>query len=220
MFGFEYQGAKRARPSAILRPGLWEDGDGAQQARPRGPLAGGGQAAGAAGLLSKPRTTSGRDRSLASPGRFFAYTAASCGHRQQLSSDFGIERNVCSVTTERGVRMCLSPSIVPPGDERDVYLVMNDFGRLGAAWCEAAENDTHREVNPRPAVRPVRQSAPGDHVRHRTRHLPRRVPRDRHGVGRALRRRSAGRSAKCLRDFIDRHGISPRPIQLSLPIAV
>src|SRR5205807_8721020 len=39
-----------------------------------------------------------------------------------------------------------SPSILPPGDERDVYLVMNDFGRLGAAWCETEENDTHREV--------------------------------------------------------------------------
>jgi len=39
-----------------------------------------------------------------------------------------------------------SPSIVPPGDDSDVYLVLNDFGRLGPAWCEAEENDTHREV--------------------------------------------------------------------------
>jgi hypothetical protein len=29
--------------------------------------------------------------------------------------------------------MRLSPSIVPLGNERDVYLVMNDFGRLGPA---------------------------------------------------------------------------------------
>jgi len=31
------------------------------------------------------------------------------------------------------LRMRLSPSIVPPGDERDVYRVLNHFGRLGAA---------------------------------------------------------------------------------------
>lgn len=35
---------------------------------------------------------------------------------------------------------------MPPGDERDVYLVMTDFGRLGAAWCEVDENETYREV--------------------------------------------------------------------------
>ena len=33
---------------------------------------------------------------------------------------------------------------MPPGDERD--LVLNDFGRLGAAWCEADKNETDRET--------------------------------------------------------------------------
>ncbi|OAF18673.1 hypothetical protein AXW67_02785 [Bradyrhizobium neotropicale] len=39
-----------------------------------------------------------------------------------------------------------SPSIVPQGADHDVYLVMNDFGRLGRAWCEADEEGTNREA--------------------------------------------------------------------------
>ena len=30
-----------------------------------------------------------------------------------------------------------TPSIVPGGEDLDVCLVMNDFGRRGRAWCEA-----------------------------------------------------------------------------------
>ena len=30
-----------------------------------------------------------------------------------------------------------SPSIVPPGNDQDVYLVLDDFGgRIGSAWRE------------------------------------------------------------------------------------
>jgi hypothetical protein len=30
-----------------------------------------------------------------------------------------------------------SPSIVPPGNDQDVYLVLDEFGgRIGQAWCE------------------------------------------------------------------------------------
>jgi hypothetical protein len=30
-----------------------------------------------------------------------------------------------------------TPSIVPNGDDQDVYLVVDDFGRHGRAWREA-----------------------------------------------------------------------------------
>ena len=37
-----------------------------------------------------------------------------------------------------------SPSIVPHGADRDTYVVLNDFGRLGRALCEADEQDADR----------------------------------------------------------------------------
>ena len=38
-----------------------------------------------------------------------------------------------------------SPSIVPEQNDRDVYLVLDDFGaRLGQAWRETNEEDTGR----------------------------------------------------------------------------
>jgi hypothetical protein len=40
-----------------------------------------------------------------------------------------------------------SPSIVPPGDDRDVYLVLDDFGgRIGQAWRETDVEHTDRET--------------------------------------------------------------------------
>ncbi len=39
-----------------------------------------------------------------------------------------------------------SPSIVPEAAERDVYLVLDDFGSLGRAWSETAETDTERPI--------------------------------------------------------------------------
>ena len=41
--------------------------------------------------------------------------------------------------------MCASPSIVP-GMDRDVYLVLDDFGRMGCAWREANVEDTTLEA--------------------------------------------------------------------------
>jgi hypothetical protein len=32
-----------------------------------------------------------------------------------------------------------TPSIVPRGDDHDVYLVVDDLGRLGRIWLEAAD---------------------------------------------------------------------------------
>jgi hypothetical protein len=37
-----------------------------------------------------------------------------------------------------------SPSIVPEDTNRDVYLVLNDYGRLGRAWSETDEAGTSR----------------------------------------------------------------------------
>ena len=37
-----------------------------------------------------------------------------------------------------------SPSIVPQDTNRDVYLVLDDFGRLGRAWRETDEAGTNR----------------------------------------------------------------------------
>jgi hypothetical protein len=43
--------------------------------------------------------------------------------------------------------MSQSPSIVPPDDDRDVYLVLDDYGsRLGRAWSETDENETDRNT--------------------------------------------------------------------------
>jgi hypothetical protein len=43
--------------------------------------------------------------------------------------------------------MLSSPSIVPDPDDRDVYLVLDEFeGRIGRAWRETDEDRTDREI--------------------------------------------------------------------------
>ena len=42
--------------------------------------------------------------------------------------------------------MRTSPSIAPIGVEKDIYLVLEDFGRLGRAWRETDEDATDRET--------------------------------------------------------------------------
>jgi hypothetical protein len=40
-----------------------------------------------------------------------------------------------------------SPSIVPPGNDQDVYLVLDDFGcRIGQAWRETDVESTRLEA--------------------------------------------------------------------------
>ena len=39
-----------------------------------------------------------------------------------------------------------TPSIVPSGDDQTVYLVAEDFGRLGRAWREADYETTDLET--------------------------------------------------------------------------
>ena len=43
--------------------------------------------------------------------------------------------------------MRTSPSIVP-GGEKDIYLVLDDFGRLGRAWRETDEAGTNEGIVP------------------------------------------------------------------------
>src|SRR5271166_1661733 len=38
------------------------------------------------------------------------------------------------------MRRSWTPSIVPNGHDQTVYLVLNDFGSLGRAYCEASED--------------------------------------------------------------------------------
>jgi hypothetical protein len=43
-------------------------------------------------------------------------------------------------------RSSWTPSIVPNGDDQDVYLVIDDFGRIGRAWREADVEATDLET--------------------------------------------------------------------------
>jgi hypothetical protein len=44
------------------------------------------------------------------------------------------------------MRRSWTPSIVPNGDNRTIYLVLNDFGPLGRAYCEASEDRSDMET--------------------------------------------------------------------------
>ncbi len=39
-----------------------------------------------------------------------------------------------------------TPSIVPDGHDKTVYIVLNDFGQLGRAYCEASEDRSDMET--------------------------------------------------------------------------
>ena len=40
--------------------------------------------------------------------------------------------------------MRASPSIAPDGPDKDIYLVLDDFGRIGRAWRETDEHAANR----------------------------------------------------------------------------
>jgi hypothetical protein len=44
------------------------------------------------------------------------------------------------------MRRSWTPSIVPNGDNQTIYLVLNDFGQLGRAYCEASEDRSDLET--------------------------------------------------------------------------
>ena len=39
-----------------------------------------------------------------------------------------------------------SPSIIPDDADRDIYLMLDDFGRLGRAWRETDESAADRDA--------------------------------------------------------------------------
>jgi hypothetical protein len=111
-----------------------------------------------------------------------------------------------------------SPSIVPDQDDRDVYLVLDDFGgRLGRAWRETDEASTDRRAlitdlldgqysNPARIV--AFNTAEGwsrDMSNDLADELSQRIANDDCDI------------PSTLEGFIDRHG-SGRPIQLPLPL--
>jgi hypothetical protein len=44
------------------------------------------------------------------------------------------------------MRRSWTPSIVPNGKDQTVYIVLNDFGPLGRAYCEASEDRSDLET--------------------------------------------------------------------------
>ena len=42
--------------------------------------------------------------------------------------------------------MCPSPLIIPDDTDRDIYLVLDDFGQLGRAWRETGERAADRDA--------------------------------------------------------------------------
>jgi hypothetical protein len=111
-----------------------------------------------------------------------------------------------------------TPSIVPGGDDHDVYLVLDDFGRNGQAWREADVETTDLETVTTDLLSgqfksPVRvvgfNTAEG---------WSQDVSAD---VARELRRRCDEQMRDVpffLQDFVDRYEGRYRDVQLPLPI--
>jgi hypothetical protein len=111
-----------------------------------------------------------------------------------------------------------SPSIVPQSDDREVYLVLDDFGgKLGRAWPETDEDCTDRET----VITDLLTGQYGNPVRivafNTAEGWSRDVSQD---LADELAQRIAAHdleSSPSLEDFIDRRG-SGRPVQLPLPL--
>jgi hypothetical protein len=110
-----------------------------------------------------------------------------------------------------------SPSIIPDANDRDVYLVLDDFGRLGRSWRETDEQSSDRASLVRALLggqynAPVRVIAFNTAV----------------GWSRDVSEEIADEIAQAcayadediptaLEEFVERHG-SGRPAQLPLPL--
>jgi hypothetical protein len=110
-----------------------------------------------------------------------------------------------------------SPSIVPDADDRDVYLVLDDFDRLGRAWREADEAATSRADVVR-ALLEGQYAAPVRVIAFNTAECwARDVSED---IADALAQICTKEDEDIpggLEDFVERHG-SGRPVQLPLPL--
>lgn len=115
--------------------------------------------------------------------------------------------------------MAFSPSIVPQGDDHDVYLVLDQFGgRLGRAWRETDEEDTDFER----LIRHLLEGQYSNPVRVVAFNTAGGWSRDVSGeVADLLHERCAtrGRVPPSLIEFLERYDTG-RPTQLLLPIAI
>lgn len=110
-----------------------------------------------------------------------------------------------------------SPSIVPDSDDREIYLVLDDFGgRLGRARPEADEERTDREI----VITDLMTGQYSNPVRVVAFNTAEGWSRDvSEAIADELARWYAEQDAEippCLEDFIERH--RGRPIQLPLPL--
>lgn len=112
-----------------------------------------------------------------------------------------------------------SPSIVPPGTEQDVYLVFDDFGRLGTAWVEMEGGQTDRET----VIRELLGCQFNDPIMVVTFNIEQGTSRDASAeIAHELIERTANDPdglPRCLQDFVNRYGTGlQQPRQLSPPI--
>lgn len=110
-----------------------------------------------------------------------------------------------------------SPSIVPQTDDREIYLVLVDYGSQGRAWAEMDEGRTNRET----VIRDLMAGQYSGPVRIIAFNTAERWSRDvseeiADEVSRRLSLRDLDTPA-ALKDFIARHG-AIRPFQLPLPL--
>ena len=114
--------------------------------------------------------------------------------------------------------MPFSPSIVPSGEDQDVYLLLDQFGeRLGRAWRETDEGDIDFET----LIRHLLESQYSNPVRVVAFNTAEGWSRDvSDEVADELRERCAdrGETPTSLLEFLERYD-TDRPIQLLLPIA-
>jgi hypothetical protein len=113
-----------------------------------------------------------------------------------------------------------TPSIVPVGDDRNVCLILDDFGpKLGRVWRETDEHERRENV-----IRNMLTGQYSDPVRVIAFNAEAGTCSDVSAeIGEEIIRRCADRPdgvPEHLVSFIDRHGgWRRRPLQLSLPIA-
>jgi len=111
-----------------------------------------------------------------------------------------------------------TPSIVPHDDDQNVYLVLDDFGRHGRAWCEADTEKTDLET----VIADLLGGEYKDPVRVVGFNSAERWSEDVSAdVAQELRRRCDLQLRDVpffLQDFVDRHEGRYRDIQLPLPM--
>ena len=111
-----------------------------------------------------------------------------------------------------------TPSIVPSGDDHNVYLVMDDLGRLGRVWHEADDSAAELEAVILDLLAGQYKSPIRVVAFNTAEHWSQDVSAD---VAQELRRRCDLQQRDIpffLQDFVDRYEGRYRDIQLPLPI--